>query len=86
MAMEVGETRREYKSRRELCGKGGAVHGGGSGGGNSLMAGLMVVSSEASGAAVWRQDEGDASMELQRIELRGGVAVVDVVCCGDGGT
>jgi hypothetical protein len=84
--MEVGETGHEYKSRRELGGKVGAAHGGGSGGGNLSMVGLMVVSTKASGAAVWRQEEGDAPMELWRIKPRGGVAVVNGVSCGEGGT
>jgi hypothetical protein len=29
--MDVGETGQEYKSKRELGGKGGAAHGGGAG-------------------------------------------------------
>jgi hypothetical protein len=85
MATELGETGCKNTSKREPGGKGKASQGGGSGGGNTSMAGLMVVLSEASRAAVQRQEEGEASMELRRIELRGWVAVVDVVCCGDGG-
>jgi hypothetical protein len=62
MAMDVGKTGQEYKSKRELGGKGGAVHGGGAGGGNSSTVGLMVVSIEASGVTARRQEEGVASV------------------------
>jgi hypothetical protein len=62
MAMDVGEIGQEYKSKRELDGKGGAAHGGGAGGGNLSTVGLMVVLIKASGAAAWRQEEGVPSV------------------------
>ncbi len=60
--MDVGETGQEYKSKRELGGKGGAAHGGGAGGCNLSTVGLMVVSIKALVAATRRQEEGVASV------------------------
>jgi hypothetical protein len=75
--MDVGETGQEYKSKKELGGNGGAVHGGGSRGSNSLTVGLMVASIRTSGAAAQRQEEGGMSVVGWRMEPREEGTVVD---------